>query len=258
MTERWMVVGADPRMKLIAKLLSDGERTVFYKHCGVWDSAVQSAYDSFQPMHLVLPILPIENVVERSLKNVVVFAGKLDATWEALMAEVKLHRYLEYEPFIWKNAHYTALGIAAYLLGEGEVFVGRRFIVTGFGRVAKMTARILASLQAEVVIAVRSLVQRAEAEAYGYKVLHIEKELPQDADYIVNTIPARWLSCAKVDAVPRRKVLDVASKPGCLLEDIEPDNYVFLHALPAKYFPDEAARILVEAIEELSGGGSTC
>ena len=48
---------------------------------------------------------------------------------------------------------------------------GKRFIITGFGRVAKMLGHILRSIGAEVVIAVRSDVQLNEAKAFRYEVL---------------------------------------------------------------------------------------
>ena len=70
------------------------------------------------------------------------------------------------------NARLTAEGfIASFYEKEARVITGRRFVISGFGRISKMLASLLTNLGAHICIVARSVVQVSEAKAYGYKRL---------------------------------------------------------------------------------------
>ena len=132
-----------------------------------------------------------------------------------------------------------------------------RFVVTGFGRVAKATVRELQAHGGKVLVAARStLALRAAAESGADTVpLCTFLEKPADFDVLVNTVPATLFDAAVLSKTPKDALLiDVASAPfgldfeaaaACGLQAIKAQS------LPGKYFPEAAAQILGEKIQSL-------
>lgn len=258
MNEKWLVIGTDARLKIVAKKLSDETRSIFYKSAERWDHEINEAVAALQPSHIILPIQPLEITAPIQVSsNPKWFVGKLNDAWQKELNDAPIHYYLQHEPFIWKNAELTALGLLAYFLNNQIILKNKKIIVTGFGRVAKMIAKLCALHGATVIITARSLVQLAEAAAYGYETLPLNHNNERESDFLVNTIPYKWLN-ENFAIYYRSNILDVASKPGCVDGDIDSLQYDFLHALPAKYFPTEAANLLYEAVNELNKGGESC
>ena len=121
-----------------------------------------------------------------------------------------------------------------------------------------MTAKLFGTLGANIIISVRSSVQLAEAQAYGYEAIPLSASHECHADFLVNTIPSRWLSNIYPTYL-KIPIYDVASAPGCLEPDIdigtETKQYELLPALPSKFFPEAAAELLYDAILQLDKGG---
>ncbi|MEK5079705.1 NAD(P)-dependent oxidoreductase [Solibacillus sp. FSL W7-1436] len=251
MTERWLVIGTDERMKFLAKQLSTNDRTVYYKNTTVWDEALNKVALELHPTEIVLPIHPLSIQVEELLgiRQARFFAGKLTDQWKQILENKRLHYYLEDETFIWKNAALTAEGFLAHLYKEKVNVQYKTIMITGFGRVAKMLALFLTRLNAKVIIAVRSEAQKAEALAYGYQGIELNEKNIMEADFLINTIPTKWLT-KDYESWIIRPIYDVASSPGCL-NDFKLSQYELLPALPGKYFPQAAANLLYETILEL-------
>ena len=246
--EKWLVIGTDERLKTLAKKLTSPSRTVFYKASDVWDATLNATVLDFFPDYIVLPIQPmtIEVPLLLGVKHAKFFVGRLNEHWEALLKEQNVTRYLEDESFIWKNAALTAEGLIAYFYERQISIANKSFVVTGFGRVAKMIAMKFKSLHANVTIAVRSSAQQSEAQVYGFPVIDLQPEAMIDSDALINTIPAQWLTQPFNERIVM-PIYDVASKPGCLYYVIRKD-YAMLSSLPGKYFADDAAHILYESI----------
>lgn len=251
MQERWLVIGADQRMKMLATKLSDTSRTVYYKSTSVWDEGMNDLSRNFEPHHIIMPIQPLKVEANEiyGIKDATFYVGKLNQEWEGILAERTVLHYLEQELFIWKNASLTAEAMLAHILQNGHSIKGKRILITGFGRVAKMLAQVFTQIQAQVAIAVRSEVQLAEASAYGYEVFDLAPDVKIEMDMIINTIPTKWLTPAFI-SIEQKPFYDVASAPGCLNEK-KLDNYELLPALPGKYFPQDAAGLLYDAILQL-------
>lgn len=251
MNERWLVIGTDERMKFLAKQLSANDRTVYYKNTAVWDEALNKVALELHPTSIVLPIQPLKIQVHELLgiRQAQFFVGKLSEEWKQLIENKRVRYYLQQETFIWKNAALTAEGFLAHLYQEKVNIQHKTILITGFGRVAKMLALFLTRLNANVIIAVRSETQKAEAIVYGYKGITLNEKNEIDADFVINTIPTPWLT-KKFETWIKRPIYDVASSPGCLHE-LALSQYELLPALPGKYFPQAAANLLYETILEL-------
>jgi dipicolinate synthase subunit A len=256
MSERWLIIGVDERMKFLAKQLSCENRTVYYKNATKWDEALNKVILEFHPTHIVLPIqpLPIEVDEVLGIRHAQIYAGRLNEAWAEKLQAVKPSYYLQNELFIWKNAALTAEGFLAHLYTEKVSVQQKTILITGFGRVAKMLALFLSRLRAKVVIAVRSETQLAEAIAYGYDGILITDIFKHESDLIINTVPTQWLTKEILPpANYNSPIYDVASAPGCL-KDVVLSQYDLLPALPGKYFPQAAATVLYETIVALSKG----
>lgn len=249
MTKRWLIVGTDERMKILAKNLDGNGRTIFYKNKATWDSELNATALDFHPDVVVLPIqpMPIEVPVVFGLQNAMIHAGKLSQEWEAILKKNTIHRYLEQESFIWQNAALTAEAFLAYFYENKRAVRGKRFIITGFGRVAKMMARMLKNMQGDVVILVRSASQHCEALAFGYESYLLDEKNVFEGVALINTVPAKWVT-PKLREQFKMPIYDLATAPGCMTGDTY--NYVLLAGLPGKYFGADAANLLKTAILE--------
>lgn len=249
--EKWLIVGTDSRMKVLAKKLSNGNRTVFYKSLSMWDEELNKTVLEFHPHFVVLPIhpLPIEVPIVYGLSRAVIFAGKLNDEWKELLQQNEVHYYLEDEAFIWHNASLTAEAFVSTFYNTKQAIKGKKFIVTGFGRVAKMVAHILRSMGAHICIAVRSNVQLNEAKAFRYEAVYLEDVGEIKGDFFINTIPAKWLD-EQFNNKISIPLFDLASYPGCLQDGVKRKQYELLPALPGKFFPEDAGNVLYESIVE--------
>ncbi|WP_339288832.1 dipicolinate synthase subunit A [Ureibacillus sp. FSL K6-0786] len=247
--EKWLVIGTDERLKILAKMLSNPERTVYYKSKTNWDHELNHLSLSIQPDYVVLPIQPLKVEVPAVLgiTNATIFSGKTNEEWKEILNENQIYYYLEDEEFIWQNALLTAEAFVATFYNTKHAISGKRFIITGFGRVAKTLGHLLRCIGAEVVIAVRSDVQLNEAKAFRFESVYLADVGEIEADYFINTIPARWLDASVKEKI-NMPIYDLASYPGCLKDDVERDHYELLPALPGKYFPHDAAKILYNSI----------
>ena len=257
--EKWLVIGTDARLKSLAKKLSNGNRTVYYKNETVWSEELNLTAFNFQPDVVVLPIHPLNIQVAAvlGLSKARIFAGKLSEEWKEILKNHDIHYYLQDESFIWKNAQLTAEGFVSFFYNTKQAVYGKKFIITGFGRVSKMLAHVLKNIGADVCVAVRSDIQLNEAKAFRYEAVFLEDVAKVTGDYFINTIPARWFD-EKFNQTIEMPIYDLASSPGCLKEDVKRSNYELLPALPGKYFPQDAAHVLYESIIGQIRGREEC
>lgn len=251
--EKWLIVGEDLRLKELAKLLSRPERTIYYKKSRVWNDELNAIALDFQPDFVVLPIQPLTFEVNQlyGTSKSIFFAGHVNDTWKEALRPQQPIRYLEHEGFIWKNARLTAEGfIAGFYEKERRVIKGKRFVISGFGRISKMLASLLDRMGAEVCIVARSIVQVSEAKAYGYEAEMLDRYVrKQEDEYLINTIPAPWLTENYAKQLPKT-IYDLASIPGCLnMDEKNLSKYELWPGLPGKYFAEDAAHALWQTIE---------
>ncbi|MCD7944500.1 MAG: hypothetical protein LUH43_06440 [Clostridia bacterium] len=178
------------------------------------------------------------------------------------------------ETFAEANAAITAEGtLFSYMKAGRGTVRGKRVLITGFGRVARNTAGLFASLGAEVTVAARSESALSEAAANGYGTARLfafgEKLVGEKlaaisrADLIINTVPARIISGYELAAIEDGAVIiELASAPYGI-DPAEAEKYghtvIRLPSLPASYAPREAADIIKNEVLRIFGelGGTT-
>ena len=265
---KWCVIGVDPRMEKLAGLLAESNISVLYLKTKAWSYQVERDLSTYKPDILVLPIQPLEIVTDtigldyfQTIKKC--FVGRLSPEWTRFFeaSELDVEPYLENEHFIWLNAKLTAEGfIAAYYLEEQETVAGKHFMISGFGRVAKLLATQLKRMDAYPQIVVRSANQLAEASAMGYEACKLEPGILCDKAIFINTIPAKWLTeDYKSLLTTCQRFYDIASSPGCLAVEEDYSNVYRLYtSLPGKFLKEDAAKLLytcvTKSIKHFEGG----
>ncbi len=140
-------------------------------------------------------ILPVELIKNYASDNARVFCGGVKPAIEKICREnrLTLTDYFSDETLTLKNAQLTAEAAAVLLSGSTEASLyGQSAVITGFGRVAVTTARLLKAFCCHVTICARNPAQRAIAELLGFEAREMTAllELCKNAAYIINTVPA--------------------------------------------------------------------
>jgi len=168
----------------------------------------------------------------------------------------KRAEYTRVESYQIANAGLTAQGAAALLekaLEPGEAAV----LVLGFGRVGKLCALAFARAGSDVSVAARSQEDRSWAGAMGFKALDITRlsGCLGSFDAVVNTVPAPVLGEELLSELPRGTyLLELASAPGGMDASAAKEmglRYCRAPGLPGTYAPEQAARLLRNALYEI-------
>lgn len=131
---------------------------------------------------------------------------------------------------------------------EGSLF-RLRCLVLGYGCVAKPLATLLMGHHAQVTVAARSALARAEAQQNGCLSCTF-RDLPELPQVIFNTVPAAVLERKVLDALhPDCLWVELASAPGGLPADYDPAfSLLRANSLPGRRLPRSAAAVLLEGI----------
>lgn len=163
--------------------------------------------------------------------------------------------YFENEELVVKNSVPTAEGALMLAMEELPTTVfGSRVLITGYGRVAKTTARLFSCIGADVTCTARKYSELAWAEIYGCKSVHIDRinEKLGEYDVVINTVPAVLLDRDRLSKLsPDCLVIDLASKPGGVDYDTANDlgvKVIWALSLPGKVAPVSAGEIIASTI----------
>lgn len=187
--------------------------------------------DFFLPEHTVIGGL-IKNGVKEELEPI----------------GVKFYDYFENEAYVLKNAQLTVQGALRLLLeSTGDFLVGKKVLITGFGRIGKHLALMLKNLGMKVFVAVRREEAAVEALAYGFEVFSL-KTLSGTLfyyDFIFNTVPEKLFSYTDISHLNDSSIyFELASSPfGADKKDFEllGKRYVHGGALPGRFYPEAVA-----------------
>lgn len=186
-----------------------------------------------------------------------VFAGKVppEAKEQFDAKGIVVVDYLKREDFAVMNAIPTAEGAVNLAMQELPVTLfGSTCIVTGYGRISKVLAKLLAAFGAHTIVIARKYEDLAWARTAGCEAVHIsemKKHLPR-ANVLFNTVPAMLLGEEKLKLLGRDcLVIDLASKPGGV--DFETAQRLGIKAiwalsLPGKVAPVTAGEITLDTI----------
>lgn len=252
--DNWLVIGADPRLATCCAMLSERGYTCHHVATNQYTEELGECIARLSPKHIVFPILQLSGTIPPTLlaQGTQLYTGVASAEWLQPFKDtgVDIHSYVKDESFIWQNARLTAEAfVHEYYAHVKRQIAGNHFHVTGFGKVGKMTAHVLAALGARVTVVARSITQLSEAAALGYHTEQLTADFDMAAGNLINTIPAKWLTAR---GNPELHIFDLASAPGCLKEPLSPEYYTVLLGLPGKHFPIDAAAVLTDTVEGMS------
>lgn len=201
--------------------------------------------------------IELEDILSNISSKTIVLGGKIPESIKDRLRKRKIMYadYLNREELAIKNAVATAEGALEIAMRELPITIhSSRCIVTGYGRIGKILARMLKNLGAFVTVAARRIEVRAEAEADGFKTddtknLHL---ISKGQDLIFNTAPALLFDEAVLSCVDKGTLLvDLASKPGGVdFENAKKTgvNVIWALSLPGKVAPVTSGKIIYEAV----------
>lgn len=204
----------------------------------------------------------LEECFDYILPGTLVLAGMVPDAVRALACErgIEIVDYYQREEFTVLNAVPTAEGAVEIALREMPVTLfGSTCLITGFGRISKVLAKLLLAFGARVRVVARRHSDLAWARIAGCEAVHISQLAGclNDVDILFNTVPAVILDEEKLARLGRRcLVIDLASKPGGV--DFETAKTLGLKtiwalSLPGKVAPMTAGEITLDTIFNILG-----
>jgi len=200
--------------------------------------------------------LSLKGLISRLRPDAIVLGGKFGKS-KALFEEAGIETidYLACEELSTRNAVPTAEGAIQMMLEEMPCTIyGSKVLISGFGRIGSRLAYTLHVMGAEVTVAARDVVKRAQAEMLGCQSIPFtELEACADQfDVICNTVPAKVITESVLKKIRKEAlILDLASKPGGI--DWESAQklgrrVVWALSLPGKTAPVTAGEIIAKTI----------
>ncbi len=197
--------------------------------------------------------IKISDILGKADSSNSVFGGNVSQAVKAYLAEKNIgcFDYLGCEELTAYNAYLTGLG-AVRLLYENtdEDLKGKKVLITGYGRVARFTAREMLKAGCDVYVSARKDLQLTQAECEGCKVIEFDKmsSFLYLFDFIINTVPENIFFGEDVGHI-KGKYVELASAPYGVSRELfvgKEEKYIFGGSLPGRYLPCSAAEKLAE------------
>ena len=154
------------------------------------------------------------------------------------LKDSELYDYSAKEEFAILNALPTAEGAIECAMSKFDgTIAGSKCLVLGYGRIGKILARLLSSLNAKVSVSARKPEDIAYIKALGYSACNTEKiKSVRGYDIVFNTIPALIFNKELLMNTDRNTlIIDLASMPGGV--DFESAHRLYTDAFRALYLP---------------------
>ena len=284
------ILGGDMRQAVLAKRLSSvGFEVAVWgtgRNCDIGKAVritdISSAIRSADAIVLPLPVSRdgvtlncplskgdsprLSEILELAEADTVLLGGKIDRafTMKATKKQLSVIDYFECEELQIKNAVPTAEGAIAIALDELPITIfGCKAAVVGYGRVGKVTAKLLGVMGADVTVAARSGEQLAYAEVNGHTPLSLKKtpKSPEPltalgkCDVIFNTVPYTVFTKEVLESLsPDTLIIDLAGDDGGVDRGAAQSlgiKTVWALSLPGKVAPFTAAGIICDCVLEL-------
>lgn len=197
------------------------------------------------------------DILSKAPEAVPIFAGNVSEKVKAVAREYgrEVYDYFDCDILAEKNAYATAEG-AIYLAMQNskKTIHSSKCLVTGYGRIATYTARLLQCLGAQVTVLARRELSREKASLDGYKAISPEMFCKNAAsfDIIFNTVPENIFKNKEVSRMSsRQKYIELASPPYGMdkkLTDVYNVEIIDGSALPSRYCPESAGRFIAEKL----------
>ena len=277
------IIGGDKRNLFLSKMLIEDGYSV--KICGFENldsySDLNKIYDSLKNImsdaeYIIFPVVPtsdyktisapfssssilIDDKLVNLLKNKIIFCGKKEVLYKSNnnFKNLKIKDYSSREDFMIFNSRPTAEGAIYIALKEyNKILFGSNCLVSGFGRIGKVLARLLNAFGCNVSVSARKSSDLSWIETLGYTPIHTNNlDNIEKYDLIFNTVPyiifdKTLLSTCKKETI----IIDLASKPGGTdFEYASMNKIKTIHALglPGKNTPYTAAKIIKKSIYKI-------
>lgn len=201
-------------------------------------------------------VIDIEDLF-KSIKGKTFIAGHIQENVQklALKYNIKVIDILEREELAVLNTISTAEGAIQIAMEEtSKTLHGNNILITGFGRVGKMLAKMCYGIGAHTYCQARKKQDIAWIKAYGYNPIELSKltEHLNKFDIIFNTIPAIILKEKQIKNIKKECLyIELASSPGGI--EIEQAKkiglkYILAQSLPGKVAPTTSAEFIKETI----------
>ena len=246
--------------------------------CNTWETALESSEAVILPLpasmdgvRIRTPLreggasLRIDHLIDHMGERLLL-GGRISEPVRAHCQKrsVRCIDYYESELLQLKNALPTAEGAISIAMQRLPVTIdGAQAAVIGYGRIGSLLAAKLASLGARVTVYARRQESLSAAELSHHQTARIRQDqngasiasLPEDCRMIFNTVPARLIPNESLDLIPQSCLyVDLASAPGGIDHTAAAAKglqTIWASALPGKYAPETAGRILGETIVAL-------
>ncbi len=272
------VVGGDRRYMYVSENLAKMGYTV-YRLCSMDKDEIDEnintgTIDSVLPiMEYVLLPLPISKDSEYlfapsfpekiSLEqcfgyintNSVVVGGNITSKigLKAAVNEIAIYDLLQNEELAIKNAVPTAEGAVELAISSTDrTIFGANCLVTGYGRISKILAKILKTMGANVTVTSRRSDHKAWIEVDGYNYCYTMdiKKIISNIDIVFNTVPDILFTKSIIERMkPSALIIDMASGDGgtdFLSADNNNISAIHALALPGKVAPISSAYYISE------------
>ena len=269
-------IGGDKRMFCCAEALSEmGFECALYGFDRISDRANSTRTPSIRDcllnaQALVLPVplsrdgisiscdgvgITLAEVLAAVEAETPIFAGAVSekATAVAKQYNRTITDFLLDESLCEKNAYLTAEGAVGLAMRsiDGAVF-GKRALVTGYGRIAAYTARLLKALGADVTVFARREISRTKACLDGHKAIGQKGlcDAISNTDIVFNTVPAIIFGEAEAAHFSSRQVyIELASSPFGIDKALADRHNLEItdgSSLPSRYCPVAAGGYIAE------------
>lgn len=205
--------------------------------------------------------IKIEDLL-KEIKSKTLIAGGINknAKDNAQIYSIKVMDLLEIEELTILNVIPTVEGAIKVAIEETEFTInGSKCLILGFGRIGKLLAKSLKSLNAKVYCLARKEKDLAWIKAFGYNGIDLkdlDQKLNKKYDIIFNTVPNVILDRTRLEIIKNNNplIIELASKPwGVDFEAAEELGIKAIKApgLPGKVAPLTSAINIKNIIEKL-------
>lgn len=204
--------------------------------------------------------ISIESLIPVLKENGIIFGGMISDDIKKIFEEkgIAFADYAKREEFAVLNAVATAEGAIQFAMEElATTLSGRKILILGAGRIAKVLIDMLKGFHTEITVAARKYSDLAWARVYGCNAVHISNSdgAVKSCDIIFNTVPAVILDEKKLELIDKNSlVIDLASKPGGVDFDTAGRlgvKAIWLLSLPGKVAPVTSGEIIAETVKNI-------
>lgn len=283
MNRTFFIVGGDLRFAALADVLAENNRVfaVGFDRTAIMSDKVQTSDSVFSLNEradcIVLPLpasadgitvstpfsgrnISLESLTHIIKENGILFGGMISPKVREMFESrnIAVFDYAQREEFAVMNAVATAEGAVQAAMEElASTLSGRKILILGAGRIAKVLIDVLSGFHTDITVAARKCSDLAWAEVYGCHSVHINDmdDVLDGFEVIFNTIPAVILDENRLKRIDRNcLVIDLASKPGGV--DLETAGMLgvralWLLSLPGKVAPVTSGKVIADTIRNI-------